>query len=449
MIDQAFCLAYHLFAVEGERTCDLAFAIFVGYAFRHTFLACKRDVSDCETRAEVGRHLCEHGDGGIRVAKVYADDGWRRDLDGRLCVSVWDWAVVRHVWATATSTLMTFFRCPSARRMIFSGAEVSVGECYQIAIRWTNQLAMARMRERLQAVQNSLQSAHGPIDLFLLPDRTRVHIVSAEILVDDVPVCTYQSLDRTAALLLSAVGTPHEHIATHVPSYPVLEIRPPSSTRQITVQDAWAIIYALFVRYHERETIPIILSTEIDNRADLCTYVLLSGLGRTALGKRVNTDDLFLSRAAFWQGAGTHGYHPRGWLPPLSSSTRHAASPFPLVQSFTRTPLVISAHPLRPPKPLPGEVLYRRYCPNVKQTLEFTYFDFGQDGQVTPHLEALHKWHNDDRVNNGWNERGSLEQHRQYVHGVLNNPAVLPIMMSWDGELMGYLELVYVKVRCY
>ncbi|KAG8221718.1 hypothetical protein J3R82DRAFT_2006 [Butyriboletus roseoflavus] len=291
---------------------------------------------------------------------------------------------------------------------------------------------MSRFRERLQAVQNGLQSTHtrkttnGPIDAFLLPDRTRVNFASspsAEILVDNVPVCTYQSLDRTAALLLSAIGTPHEHTATHVPSYPVLEIRP-SSTRHITVQDAWAIVYALFVRYHERETIPVVLSPDIDNRADLCT-------------------------AAFWQGAGTHGYHPRGWLHPLSSSTRHAASPFPLVQSFTRTPLVITAHPLRPPKPLPGELLYRRYCPKVEQTLEFTYFDIGQDGQVTPHLEAFHTWHNDDRVNKGWNEGGTLEQHRQYVHGVLNNPGVLPIMMSWDGELMGYLELVYVKVRCY
>ena len=314
---------------------------------------------------------------------------------------------------------------------------------------------MSPARERLQAVQNALatrtrDTAHDPIDVFLLPDRTRVNIVQlqpsgspgrAEIQVDGVPVCTYHSLDRTAALLLSAIGTPHEHTATHVPAYPVLEIHPPS-TRRIAVQDAWAVIYALFVRHHDRETIPIVLSPDIDDHADLCAYILRSGLGRTAQGE----DALFLSRAAFWQGAGTHGYHARGWLPPLSSLTRHAASPFPSVQSFTRTPLVITAHPLRPPKPLPGEVLYRRYCPNVQQTLEFTYFDAGQDGQVTPHLEAFHRWHNDDRVNSGWNERGSLEQHRRYVHGVLNDPAVLPIMMSWDGALMGYLEFVYVKV---
>ncbi|KAG9311205.1 acyl-CoA N-acyltransferase [Chiua virens] len=306
-------------------------------------------------------------------------------------------------------------------------------------------------RDRLQAVQNALSNRSSrDVDVFLLPDKTKVNVQSvgssekSGILVDNVQVCTYEALSRTAVLLLSSVGTPHEHTATHVPNYPVLEIRPPSS-RKITIQDTWAIIYALFVRYHERETIPIVFSAEIDNRTDLCTYILRSGLGRTALSKHAEEDDLFLSRAAFWQGAGTHGYHLCGWLPPSTSLTRYAASPFPSVQSFTRTPLVIAAHPLRPPKPLQGEVLYRRYCPTVGQTLEFTYFDVGEDSQVTPHLEAFHKWHNDDRVNSGWNERGSLEQHRKYVYGVLNDPAVLPMIMSWDGKLMGYLEIVYIK----
>ncbi|KAI9567910.1 acyl-CoA N-acyltransferase [Boletus coccyginus] len=309
-------------------------------------------------------------------------------------------------------------------------------------------------QQRLRAVQNALLA---PVDVFLLPDRTSVDIVQlppapgspgkAEIRVDGMPVCTYHPLDRTATLLPSAVGTPHEHTATHAPTYPVLEICP--AMHRITVQDAWAAIYALFVRHHDRETIPIVFSPDTANLAELGTYILRSGLGRTAHSKRADSDALFLLRAAFWQGAGTHGYHSRGWLPPLASLTCHAASPFPWVQSFTRTPLVITANPLRPPKPLPGEVLYRRYCPCVQQTLEFTYFDVGQDGQVTPHLEAFHKWHNDDRVNSGWNERGSLEQHRSYVHGVLNDPAVLPMMMSWDGELMGYLEIVYIKVRRY
>ncbi|KIJ15784.1 hypothetical protein PAXINDRAFT_168799 [Paxillus involutus ATCC 200175] len=329
---------------------------------------------------------------------------------------------------------------------------------------------MSRSRERLQAIQNALVTrrdmAPDPVRTFLLPDMKRVEInqlqpdslsgvdlsvPEVQILVDGVHVCTYRFLDRTAALLLSAVGTPHELTAAHVPRYPVLEIRASSGgasaqgSRQITVQDVWAIIYALFIRHHEQDTIPIVLSPEIQNHTDLRSYILRSGLGRAAISGHASKEDMFLSRATFWQGAGTHGYHGRGWLFPSSTTTQYAAAPFPSVQSFTRTPLVITAHPLRPPKPLPGELLYRRYCPTVDQVLEFTCFDIGVEDEVSPHLEAFHRWQNDERVGKGWDERGTLEQHRQYVRNVLKDPGVLPIMMSWDGELMGYAELVYLK----
>ncbi|KIJ64046.1 hypothetical protein HYDPIDRAFT_91251 [Hydnomerulius pinastri MD-312] len=274
---------------------------------------------------------------------------------------------------------------------------------------------------------------------------------TTQIILDGVPVCTYRSLDRTAALLLSAVGTPYEQTATHVPRFPVLEISAPSfsmpaqADRQITVPDMWSVIYTLFTRHHKQETIPIILSSEITNHEELRAYILCAGLGRTAKSDHASPDDLFLMRATFWQGAGTHGYHGRGWLPPSSTLSIHAAAPFPSVHSFTRTPLVITAHPLRPPKPKQGEVLYRRYCPIVKQVLELIYFDLGVERGVSAHLEAFHRWQNDERVNKGWNESGTLEHHRKYVKAVMNDPAVLPLMMSWDGELMGYTELVYLK----
>ena len=65
---------------------------------------------------------------------------------------------------------------------------------------------------------------------------------------------------------------------------------------------------------------------------------------------------------------------------------------------------------------------------------------------VSRHLAAFHRWHNSDHVNRGWGERGPLEKHREYVRTLMADPGVLPVMMSWDGELMGYAELVYVKV---
>ena len=40
-----------------------------------------------------------------------------------------------------------------------------------------------------------------------------------------------------------------------------------------------------------------------------------------------------------------------------------------------------------------------------------------------------------------------MEKHRAYLRALMADPGVLPVMMSWDGELMGYAELVYIKVR--
>ena len=61
-------------------------------------------------------------------------------------------------------------------------------------------------------------------------------------------------------------------------------------------------------------------------------------------------------------------------------------------------------------------------------------------------MNAFHKWQNDERVARGWNERGTMEHHRKYIKGVMENPAFIPYVMSWDGELMGYVELVWIKV---
>ncbi|KAH7890306.1 acyl-CoA N-acyltransferase [Phlebopus sp. FC_14] len=349
---------------------------------------------------------------------------------------------------------------------------------------------MSRARQRLQAIQNALTSTQhrtSPADdddddLLVLPTGKNLTFATSDsssthILLD---ACVYRvsSLNPPTALTINGIGTPHEHTATHVPRYPVLEISDDGDDggRIITPADTWFIIYALFTRYHTQETIPVLLASSIQNRTDVRSYVLGSGLGRTAPripgNDHDNEDDspLFLLRTAFWQGAGTLGYHADGWLPPspsLFSSSSSSPSPypspwpFPSVQSFTRTPLVITAHPLRPPKPHPGQVLYRRFCPTVGQVLELTYFDLdgagwatastGDTGTTQPsrttsaHLSAFHKWHNDERVNKGWNERGTLDHHRAYVQRAIRDPAVLPVMMSWDGELMGYVEIVWLK----
>ncbi|KAG0702555.1 acyl-CoA N-acyltransferase [Suillus ampliporus] len=316
---------------------------------------------------------------------------------------------------------------------------------------------------RLQAIQNALTHltvcADQKVDQFILPDGAAMTVRPAladsapptkSVYIDELVVCEYRVLDRTAQLVISAVATHFEHTASHVPSFPVIEIFPSSSSlpqtsrHNISVKDMWATVYALFTLYHVQETIPVILSQQINNRDELCSYLLRSGLGRTAHAPTASKEEIYLHRATFWQGAGTQGYHTRGWLPPSPISPLSVA-PFPYIQSFTRTPTVIAAHPLRPQKPKPGETIYRRFCPSIGETLEFKRFDLGSGSETSAHLDAFHRWHNQERVNMGWGERGSLEKHREYVTEVMNDPAVLPVIMSWNGEHMGYAEITYLK----
>ncbi|KAH9852485.1 acyl-CoA N-acyltransferase [Lenzites betulinus] len=330
---------------------------------------------------------------------------------------------------------------------------------------------MASANRRLLALQRTLAGPASWRRVVLLPDGARVDVLQphdaaqpTHVAVDGQLVGLFRTLPRSLALVISAIGTPHEHTADHIPKYPVLELLPPAALgaaagpATITPPDLWAIVYALFTLFDTHENIPLVLGAGLENAPALSAYLLTSGLARKRHTTRAEDaaraaaePEHFLLRDTFWQGAGTAPHHARGWL--RGHAARLALAPPPYTQSFTRTPLVVAAHPLRPPKPAPGELLYRRYVPSLGQTLEFVYLDVegGADvveceGEtVSRQLATFHRWHNSDHVNRGWGERGSLEKHREYMRAVMADPGVLPVMMCWDGELMGYAELVYIK----
>ncbi|KAI0795395.1 acyl-CoA N-acyltransferase [Abortiporus biennis] len=319
---------------------------------------------------------------------------------------------------------------------------------------------------RLKAIQNALSpplkdSAYPPWKkVLILPDDATVDVLfpnppeaqSIQIAINRKVVCAYRILARSARLVVSGVGTPHEDKSDHIPQFPVLEILPasavdPSGNQSISIEDAWGVLNALHTIYHTQEVIPIVVSSSLANGEEITKYLLESGLARKKhVLKGVSPDpELFLLRISFWQGAGTGGYHERGWL--RGKTDLLARAPFPWIPSFTRTPLVIAAHPLRPSKPQPGELVYRKYLPMVHQFLEFHYMDIEEKDGPTKgrHLAAFHKWQNNPIVNKGWGEAGPLEKHIQYVKELHAKPSVLPLIMSWDGELMGYTELTYIK----
>ncbi|KAF8991742.1 acyl-CoA N-acyltransferase [Cyathus striatus] len=315
---------------------------------------------------------------------------------------------------------------------------------------------------RLQAISQhttSNSSNHDGKLVLVLPDGDRVTSVvspssertTTQLFLNGRPLVTFQE-DNSQQLVLeiTPVNTRYQGATTHIPKYNLIRFSAPEGVSSTSVADFWVIIYALFTIYHVQEHIPSVFEV-IPSHNEIVNYLLESGLGRTNTLKQKEpvsnaNSVIYLSRAAFWQGAGTTGFHHRSWL--LSPSTQ-----FPALPSFTRDEKVITAHPLRPKKPQPGQVIYRRYCADVAQILECIYFDLegetdgtkASGAKVSSHMAAFHKWHNDPRVNIAWKEQGSLETHRKYVEDQLEDPHSLPCMMTWDGELMGYVEIVYTK----
>ena len=306
-------------------------------------------------------------------------------------------------------------------------------------------------RRRLQQIQSALA---GEQHVLNLPDGLRVSLCtgvssgSGSVVTKRTGICIGQDravlefavLPREAALVLSALGTPFEKNSTE-PRLPVLELEflPDSGSvydAEPENADVWAGVYALWTLLHVQEVIPVAIKNP---QHAVLSYLLQSGLARRALDPSV--PELFLIRSTFWQGAGQgpSWNNSRGWL-------RYEADyvPFPHTPSFTRTSLVIAQHPLRPPKPPPGQTIYARYVKPIGKSLAFHMIDV----ESKEDMDAFHRWMNDPRVHAGWGEAGDEEKHRRYVRSMWAEPSVLPLVMSWDGERMGYAELVWIKVRC-
>jgi hypothetical protein len=266
----------------------------------------------------------------------------------------------------------------------------------------------------------------------ILPDLSTVTVRGGLVEHEGKNISEFIFLERFESLAISATGTRFED-SNPMPKFQVVEIRQPTDTAGISKEVMWITIYVLFTLKKEQEMIPLSLEA-IDNKEEVANYILYSGLGRRHPRP---TNDLYLSRATFWQGAGTSA-HDLGWL----RDFRDLIANFPLVSDFTRNERVIASHPLRPPKPPPGAILYRRYCPHLDQVYEVQYIDVNNED----HLQAFHRWHNSERVNSGWNEAGSLEKHVEYIKKQMDDPHHWPVLGRWDGDLMGYFELTWVKV---
>ncbi len=122
--------------------------------------------------------------------------------------------------------------------------------------------------------------------------------------------------------------------------------------------------------------------------------------------------------AAFWQVADRWlGHSPAPW-PTLWRAGPHGR------------------HPQRPPKP-EGEV-YRRHIPWLGQW-------FSLRAMSMDDLPTFHRWQNDPRVAEFFEESGGIEQHRGYVARLLADPHMLPLIGAVDGRDFVYFEVYWAR----
>ncbi|MCA1406468.1 acetyltransferase [Ensifer sp. IC3342] len=95
-----------------------------------------------------------------------------------------------------------------------------------------------------------------------------------------------------------------------------------------------------------------------------------------------------------------------------------------------------SEHPLRPPKPT--ECLYARFIPWLSGTLSFHAASLDD-------LPDVHRWMNDPRVDEFWNEAGSEAAHKRYLERMLADPHVIPLIGRFNEQAFSYFEIYWAK----
>lgn len=220
-----------------------------------------------------------------------------------------------------------------------------------------------------------------------------------------------------------------------------------------TIAQAWLIAYALFSLRPELEYFRLGLVGV--GREKLAQEMKLLHLaiqhpvpeGEPSTVPEAYPDELVLLRSTFWQGAACP-FGPRPvWVPATNPVSGKELSSYPIYPlDFTATTKFPEArvhayHPRRPERPAPGSLIYSRYIPHLDEHFSMYALDYTND----EHLRLFNQWQNDPFVAAGWNETGTLEQHRQYLKNLHEDPHTITILAKFDDVFFAYFEIYWGK----
>jgi hypothetical protein len=221
------------------------------------------------------------------------------------------------------------------------------------------------------------------------------------------------------------------------------------------IGQVWLVIYAIFSIAPEQEHFRLILRGEdVEHVQHDLKSVGLAIDHPISSNEHIEASqsqkELLVLRSTFWQGAGSPFGARAVWLAdpiPVLSTGQSVSEypPMPLDYTFsTKFPAqrIYARHPIRPAKPTPGSTIYSRYIPHLKEHFSMVALDY----ENPEHLNLFHNWQNDPRVAQGWNETGTLDQHREYLRNLHNDKHTITILAKFEDTFFAYFEVYWAKV---
>ncbi|CAD6572278.1 MAG: hypothetical protein ASARMPREDX12_005091 [Alectoria sarmentosa] len=223
-----------------------------------------------------------------------------------------------------------------------------------------------------------------------------------------------------------------------------------------TLGQLWLVVYFIFTLRPNLEAVRILMTG--DQGQELAEMLLAVGLAvkRTlSSGSSSKTHDgllqalVIIPQITFWQGAGS----PLGVRAPWAPDTHFGKESWRSLTKFPPPPLhytfttgfpasrVHARHPVRPPKPPPGSIVYSRYIPHLDEMFSMVALDYWDE----QHLDLFHRWQNDPRVARGWNETGSLDEHQDYLRRAHEDSHLLTLLGKFNDEFFAYFEVYWAK----